>query len=89
MIFFFFIISIENVCLLFRFGGRKIRLPGRKIRIRVRVNFKVPLLKHWDWRRYVRGYKYECKYIIYINIVLFIFIYHDLFFVQLYLCCMD
>ena len=45
-----------------KLGGRKIRLPGRKIRIRVKVNFKVPLLKHWDWRRYVRGYKYECKW---------------------------
>lgn len=45
-----------------RFGGRKIRIGGRKIRrikIRIKQSFKISLMGFWDWRRYIRGFKYE------------------------------
>ena len=44
-----------------KMGGKIIRLPGRKIKIRVKQKFKISLMGSWDWRRYIRGFKYECK----------------------------
>ncbi|XP_066921742.1 uncharacterized protein [Clytia hemisphaerica] len=44
-----------------KMGGKLIRLPGKKRRrkIRIRIKFKISLIGRWDWRRYVRGFKYE------------------------------
>lgn len=49
-----------------KMGKKFIRLPGRRIRFKQRAPMKISLLKTWDWRRYIRGFKYESTFFRYL-----------------------